>query len=176
MTKDTDARMRELDEKEARIREGIPVHVESMGTFLRRKENGNSPSALGSNSADRLKTREDRLKVAALIVELSNKRLSLSPTNNTRYIALKIGSGPNSNAIRVRNSRVSFFIRSTGLLNKAKYEGFDPQPLRSTTAANKDKFRFWGLRLSDIEAHEALFREIVKESVETIMDRRPKKH
>jgi hypothetical protein len=173
MTKDTDARMRELDEKEARIREGIPVHVESMGTFLRRKENGNSSSAPGSNFADRLKTREDRLRVAAQIVELSNQ--VLSTTENSRYIALKIGSGSNSNAIRVRNSRVSFFIRSTGLLDKAKDEGFDPQPLKSTTAANKDKFRFWHLSLSKIEDHEVLFKEIVKESVETIMDRRPKR-
>lgn len=173
MTKDTDARMRELDEKEARMRDGIPVHVESMGTFLRRKANGNSPSTPGSNSADRLKTREDRLKVAALIVELSNQVLSTK--ENIHYIALKIGSGSNSNAVRVRNDRVSFFIPSTVLINKARAEGFDPEPLKSTTAANKDKFRFRGLGLSDIEAHEALFREIVKESVETIMARRPRR-
>jgi hypothetical protein len=173
MRKDTDARIRELEEKEARIREGIPVHVESMGTFLRRKANDNSPSAHGSNSADRLKTREDCLKVAALIVELSNQVLSTK--ENVDYIALKIGSGANSNAVRVRDNRVSFFIRSTELLNRARAEGFEPEPLKSTTAANKDKFRFRGLGLSDIEAHEALFREILKESVGTIMDRRPKR-
>jgi hypothetical protein len=61
------------------------------------------------------------------------------------------------------------------LLNRARTQGFDPEPLKSTTAANKDKFRFRDLSLSDIDAHESLFREIVHESMQTVMDRRPKK-
>jgi hypothetical protein len=40
---------------------------------------------------------------------------------------------------------------------------------------NEHKLLFRGLGLSDIEAHEALFREIVMESVRMIMDRKPKK-
>ena len=40
---------------------------------------------------------------------------------------------------------------------------------------DEHKFLFWGLGMSDIQAHEALFREIVMESVRTIMDLRPKK-
>jgi hypothetical protein len=120
-------------------------------------------------------TKGDRRKIAARIVELSDQVLSTNESD--RHIALKIGSGPNSNTVNVskRYDRVSFFIRSKNLFRKAETEGFTPKPAESPTAPNKDRFRFWELRLSDIEAHEALFREIVKESVSVIMDRRPKK-
>ncbi len=165
--------MRDLDKIEAMIRDGKPVHIEAMETFLQRKADDDARPISGRNAVGHMMTREDRLKVAARIVELSNQVFSTK--ENVDYIALKIGSGPNSNAVRVRDNRVSFFIRSTELLNKARAEGFEPEPLKSTTAANKDKFRFRGLGLSDIEVHEALFREIAKESVETIMNRRPKR-
>jgi hypothetical protein len=158
--------MRDLDKIEKMMRVGKVIKIEPMPKPV-------APHPLPAGILKSEMTREDRLRVAARIVELSNQVLSTK--ENVHYIALKIGSGSNSNAARVRNNRVSFFIRSTDLLNKARAEGFDPEPLKSTTAANKDKFRFWGLGLSDIEAHEALFREIVKESVGTIMDRRPKR-
>src|SRR5579863_414876 len=126
---------------ETMIREGKPVRIEPIGA-----------STDGA--------REDRLKIAARIVELSDQ--VLESKENADYIALKIESGPYSNAARVRNNRASFFIRSTDLFNRAKAEGFNPVEAPQTTQANKDKFRFWGLSLNDIEAHKALFREIVK--------------
>jgi hypothetical protein len=149
--------MRDLDKIEEMMRAGKVIKIEPMPKpFV--------PIQM---------TREDRLKIAARIVELSNQVLSTA--ENKDYIALKIGSGPNSNAVRVgkRSDRVSFFIRSMDILKRAEAKEFKPEPLKPTTEANKDKFRFWGLHLSDIEAHEALFREIVKESVETVMDRKP---
>jgi hypothetical protein len=158
--------MKELDKKEEMMRVGKVVKIEPMRTPV-------VPPPLPARILRSEMSREDRLKVAAKIVELSDR--VLEPKENADYVALKIESGPNSNAARVRNNRVSFFIRSKDLLERAKREKFNPEPLKSTTAANKDKFRFRGLGLSDIEAHEALFREIVKESVGTIMDRKPKR-
>jgi hypothetical protein len=98
----------------------------------------------------------------------------LSMAKNGGYIALKIGTGPNSDAVTVREGRVSFFIRSTGTLNRARAEGFAPALVDASGLSNKDKYRFPGLRLSDIDGHEALFREIVRDSISTILDRRPK--
>ena len=166
MKRDTTARMQELDKIEEMMRVGKVVKIEPM-------PNPVVPAPVPKGTLKSEMRREDRLKIAAKIAELSDR--VLEPKENADYIALKIDSGPYSNAARVRNNRVSFFIRSTDLLNRAKAEGFEPEPLKSTTEANKDKFRFWGLGLSHIEAHEALFREIVKESVGTIMDRRPKR-
>ena len=118
-------------------------------------------------------SKEDRLKIAAQIVELSDQVLSKKV--NLSHIALKIGSGPNSVAAVVSNSdRVSFFIRSTDLLNRAKAEGFNPIEAELTSPKNEHRFRFYCLSPANIEAHEGLFREIVQESMRTIMDRRPK--
>ncbi len=169
MTEDTAARMKELDKKEEMMREGKVVKIEPMPRPV-------VPLPLPSGILKSEMTREDRLKIAARIVHLSDG--VLEQRENGGYIALKIGSGPNSNAVRVgkRSDRVSFFIRSTDLRKKAEEEKFTPEPLEPTTAANKDKFRFWGLSLGDIEAHEALFREIVKESVSVVMDRRPRRN
>jgi hypothetical protein len=118
---------------------------------------------------------EDRLRIAERIVELSNQVLSTKV--NGEYIALKVGTGANSNAVIVRKSedRVSFFIRSTDLLNRAKAEGFDPVQTK-LTGSFKDRYRFWGLSIADLHNHEDLFREIVNESVHTIIDRRPKRN
>jgi hypothetical protein len=121
-------------------------------------------------------TPEDRLKIAVRIVELSGG--DLEPLDTEFHISMKIGVGPYSNAVTIskRNDRVNFFILSTGLLRKAKAEGFTPEKVESTRPWPKNRFRFLQLRLSDIQAHEALFREIVKESVSAIMNRRSKKH
>jgi len=124
-------------------------------------------------TADQEMTREDRLTVAARIVELSDEILSTD--ENPQYIALKIASGPNSNAVTVWSDHVSFFIRSTALLDKARADGFEPIQVKSTTPRNQDKYQFPRLSLNQILTHEALFREIVQESMRTIMDRRPKK-
>jgi hypothetical protein len=159
--------MNEPDEIEEMIRLGKVVKIEPMPKSA-------APLQKPADSLKSEMTREDRLRIAARIVELSNQVLSTK--GNIDYIALKIGSGPNSNVARVRNNRVSFFIRSKDLFNWAVSKGFDPEPLTSTTAANKDKFRFRNLSLRDIEDHEALFREIVKESVGVVIDRRPKEN
>ncbi|HWG19724.1 MAG TPA: hypothetical protein VG225_04275 [Terracidiphilus sp.] len=121
-------------------------------------------------------TREDRLKIAVRIAELSNG--DLEPLDTEFHISLKMGAGPYSNAVTIskRENRVNFFILSRDLLRKAEAEGFKPEPVESTRPWPKDRFRFWQLGLSDIQTHEALFREIVKESVIAIMDRRSKKH
>ena len=124
---------------------------------------------------DRLMNREDRLKVAAKIAELSDLPLSTQENLKSNYVALKIESGPYSNAICVHNNRVSFLIRSTDLLKKATEDRLNPEPAPRTVPMDENKFLFWGLGMSDIQAHEALFREIVMESVRTIMDLRPKK-
>jgi hypothetical protein len=110
---------------------------------------------------------EDRLKIAEHIVKLSDQ--VLSTRENPKYIALKIG---NWNAVTVRKNsdRVSFFITSTDLINRTKAAGFDP----ALVPAKKDKYRFWGLRLADLQTHEDLFREIVKESRRTITDSSPR--
>ncbi|HEY1808407.1 MAG TPA: hypothetical protein VGG42_07575 [Acidobacteriaceae bacterium] len=116
------------------------------------------------------------MKVAGRIVELSDQVLSMNVNGN--YIALKTGTGPNSNAVTVTKyeDRVSFFIRSTALLDRAKTEGFDPEIAKQTSPSKAHRYRFWGLSYFDLQEHEGLFREIVKESVSTIIDRRPKKH
>ena len=112
--------------------------------------------------------------MASRIVELSNGVLSTGKIKSG-YIPLKIESGPYSNAVCVHNNLVSFFIRSGDLLNRAKAEGFAPEPAPRTVPMDEHKILFRNLGLSDIQAHEALFREIVMESVRTIMDLRPKK-
>jgi len=113
--------------------------------------------------------------MASRIVDLSNKVLSTG-TTSSGYIPLKIESGPYSNAVAVGRNWVRCFIQSTALLEKAREEGFDPRKPLKTAPFNEHKFYFDGLCLGDIDAHETLFAEIVKESVKVIMDRRPKKN
>jgi hypothetical protein len=112
--------------------------------------------------------------MASRIVELSNDVLSTGKTKSG-YIPLKIASGPYSNVFAVRKNRISCFIRSTELLSRVRAEGFNPEEAPKTVPMNEHKFYFWGLGLDDIHSHESLFREVVQESVRTIMDRRPKK-
>jgi hypothetical protein len=167
MTGDTGAQMKKSDEIEEMLRSGKVVKIEPMPKPV-------VPPPLPAGILKSEMTREDRLKIiAAKIVELSDQRLSTH--KNPKYVALKIGSGPYSNAVVVHNNLVSFFIRSGDLLNWAKKEEFDPVEAPKTTPMNEHKLLFRGLGLSDIEAHEALFREIVMESVRMIMDRKPKK-
>lgn len=121
MTRDTDARMKELDKKEEMMRVGKVVKIERMRTPV-------VPPTLPARILKSEMAREDRLKIAARIVELSDRVLSTEIRKN--HIALKIGTGPYSTAVRVRNNRVSFFIRSKDLLDRAKAAGkaagFDP--------------------------------------------------
>jgi hypothetical protein len=124
-------------------------------------------------STDQPEAQENRLKIATRIVELSNQRLSTHP--NPKYIALKIGSGPYSNAFAVRNDRISCFIHSTDLLNRIKSAGFNPREAPKTTPMNEHKFYFSGSDMKNIQNHGELLREVVNESVATIIDRRPRK-
>jgi len=52
--------------------------------------------------------------------------------------------------------------------------GFGPEPAKMKTELAGCKYFFNGLKLSDLEKHEAMFRAIVKESVDFIISRRPK--
>ena len=162
MTEDTDAR-----KKEEMMREGKVAKIEPMPDSV----------VLLPPPAGILKdemTREDRLKIADRIAELSDGVLERKETD--RGIRLKIGSGPYSIAglVSTHYDHVSFFIRSTDLLRKAEAEGFKPEPAESTRPSTKDLNQFRELSLIDIEDHEALFRLIVKESVNVVMDHRGK--
>jgi hypothetical protein len=159
---DTGAQMRDLDKTEEMLREGKPVKVEPMPKPV-------VPPPLPAANLKNEMNREDRLRIADRIVELSDGVLKRKDTD--RHIGLKIGSGPYSIAgtVSTHFDRVSFFIRSNDLL-KAVEEKFKPELAESTRPSTKDMYRFWGLSLSDIEAHEALFRRIVKETVNVVMD------
>jgi hypothetical protein len=156
------------DETEEMIRSGKVVKIEPMRAPV-------APLPLPTRDLKSEMTREDRMQIAVRIVELSNQ--VLSPHESDIHIALRIGSPPNSNVVTVskRADRVSFYIRSRDLLSKAEEKGFRPERRESGAPKDKDRYRFSGLGLSDIQAHETLFREIVKESVSVIMGRRPKK-
>jgi hypothetical protein len=168
MTEDRDARIIELDKLEEMMRSGKVVKIEPMP----------KPAAPIQQAADISESEvagDDRMKIADLIVALSNNVLSKDVS--ARHIALRIGSPPNCNTVTISKGvdRVSFYIQSTDLRKKAEAEGFKPEALELVALRNKDKYRFRGLSLSDIQAHEALFREIVKESLRVVMDKRPKK-
>jgi len=161
--------MKVLGKKEEMMRLGKVVKIEPMPKPVAHLL---QPSDISKSEM----TRDDRLKIADLIVDLSNNVLSQEVS--VRHVALRIGSPPNSNAVTVskRADRVSFFIRSKDLLGEAERKGFKPELVGSEAPRDKDRYRFSGLSLSDIHAHEALFREIVKESVSVVIDRRPKKN
>lgn len=113
-------------------------------------------------------TLEDCESIADLIVRMSDQ--VLSKKRNNGYFALKIDSGPNSNVVTILKNRVSFFISSSGLVDKAKGAKFDPKAVEDR---DKYKYQFWHLSLHDLQNNDELFREIVKDSIATIMDRRP---
>lgn len=121
---------------------------------------------------------EDRLKIAELIAQMNDPVLRIEDNKPSGYFSLKVGTGPNSNVVTVRKNKdqVSFFISSTGLLNKARAAGFDPQAAEPNRPCDKDKYRFRNLSFADLQNNEGLFREIVKNSVETIVARRPKRN
>jgi hypothetical protein len=160
--------MRELDKKEEMMRTGKVVEIERMP-----KPTVPLPPLTGSLKSE--VNREDRLKIAQRLVDLSAGDLEWKETE--RRIGLKIGSGPYSIAgtVSTEVDRVSFFIGSLDLIQKAKEEGFEPEPVESTRPSTRDKYRFWGLSLGDIEAHEALFKRIVNESVNVVMGHKGKK-
>ena len=167
MTLDTDARMMELEKKEDMMRVGKVVKIEPIHLPM-------VPPPLPAANLKSEMNREDRLRIADRIVELSDGVLERKETD--RGIRLKIGSGPYSIAglVSTHHDRVSFFIRSKDLLLKAMEEKFEPELAESTRPSTRDMYRFLGLSLSDIEAHEALFRWIVKETVNVVLDHKGK--
>jgi hypothetical protein len=121
---------------------------------------------------DHQQSREDRLKIAAEIVNLSG-RDNLETVERKHHIALKIGTGNYSNAVMVSDSDyVKFFIRPTDLRERAQEEGFAPEIVKSTGPYAGSGFRFKGLRLNHIQAHEGFFRAVVQESINEIIHRR----
>jgi hypothetical protein len=163
----------EIRRIENALMNGKPIRVEPMSGSV-------VPPSLPIDISASETTIEDRRKIAHRIVELSDR--VLSPYESASRIALRIGSPPNCNTISVskRYDRVSFFIRSEDLRRRAeaelRAERFKPERLKSEAQRDKDRYRCSGLRLEDIEAHEALFREIVKESVSVVMDRRARRN
>ena len=174
MTRDTEAQVSESDETstEKMLRTAKAVKIEPMP-----KPAVSLPLPTGILKSEM--TSEESLKIAdriaTRIVELSDG--DLEPQHTRYHISLKVGAGPYSNAVTVskRDDRVNFFITSTNLLRKAEAEGFKPKRAEAKHPWHKDRFRFWELGLNDIEAQQVLFREIVKESVSVVMDRKRKK-
>src|SRR5271170_955165 len=122
-------------------------------------------------------TLEERVELAKYLMGLSNEHLSLTdkPRN---YIAIEVGFKPNKNAIGVSKyrDRVSLLVRSTDLLRRIEMAGFTPVPVPQTRPMMKDKYFILGLSKNDVNRHEALFREVVKESIETVRSRKSKKN
>lgn len=121
---------------------------------------------------DQKPDREERRTIAAEIKRLSNNPELEVREEPKRHIALKIGVGNFSNAAVVSDSGyVKFFIRSNDLLERAQ-ERYKPELVKSTGPWAGFGYRFWGLRLNDIQANEALFRALIKESMDEIEYRR----
>jgi len=122
-------------------------------------------------------TLNERVELAKNLMELSNEPLSLTdkPRN---YIAIEVGFKPNKNAIGIskHRDRVSFLVRSTDLLRRLEMAGFTPVPVPQTRPMMKDKYFIFGVSKEDINRHQALFREAVKESIETVRSRKSKKN
>ena len=155
--------MNNSDEIEERMRLGKVVKIEPMPEQV----------APPQQSADILKSemnREDRLKVAAKVVELSDHALSTKV--NKDHITLKADG---SVVVVVSNSdQVGFFIRSTEIRTKISNAGFKLEKGRLKSPKDEDKILIRNLGTEEMEANKELFREVIYESVRTIMDRRPK--
>jgi hypothetical protein len=102
-------------------------------------------------------------EVAAKIVELSKGVFSAKI--NDGYIALKVG---NRIAASVHETRASFFIPSTELLQKAREHFKRVELAPQTKPRNKEWYRIWGLSLNDLQNNETLFEQIVHESLKTV--------
>jgi hypothetical protein len=114
--------------------------------------------------------KEDRLTLAARLAEFSNGILSTQV--NPDHITLKV---ENRVAIVVSGSdQVGFYIRSTELLERIRGAGFATAKAREKYHKDQNKYLLRHLSLAEINSNEALFKEIVLESVETIKDQRPK--
>jgi hypothetical protein len=120
-------------------------------------------------------TKGEREAIANRIVALSDNELRPGKAK-AGWIPPKYENGPNSVAAVVSKNRVSFLIRATQARDQARAEEFNPVQVDPSgiVGRNKDKYWFYGLRLGDLEKHEALFRAIVRDSVDTIISRRPK--
>ena len=159
MTGDGAARLKELDKKEEMMRVGKVVKIEPIHVPV-------VPPPLPAGVLNSEMTRDDRLKIATRIVDRSNQALSTVERQN--HIALKIGTGPYSNAVMVTDSYVKFLIRSEDLRNRAKEEGFNPEEVIWKGPWAGFGYRFRGLRLNDIQEHEGFFKAVVQESINEI--------
>jgi hypothetical protein len=118
-------------------------------------------------------TKKDQSRIAALFVRLSGQVLSAK--ENLRYIAPKVDDGPNSDAVNVYPSHVRCFIRSNDLVEQAKKAQLSEELTNQNKPRNKDWYRLEGLQLTHIETNKSLFRHIVKESIDTVIDRKKKR-
>jgi hypothetical protein len=158
--------MNKSNEIEEMMRTGKVVKIEPMPGLV-----AHSEQTFGVSTRE--KPGSGRDEIANLLIALSDHVLSEEKT--PRHIALRIGAPPNSNTITVskRADRVTFYIRSEDLRKQAEEAQLEFKPVDSEAPKDKYRYRIPGLNLSTIQAHEALFREIVKESVSVIEDRRP---
>lgn len=119
---------------------------------------------------------EERLNLARRLTELSDRALSVTEKPRD-YIAIESGTGPNKNVISVnkREDKVSFYIRSSDLLARLKGAGFEPDKVEPTQKFLEDRYRFWNLKIEDLNKHPDLFADLVRESISVVEARRSRK-
>jgi hypothetical protein len=124
-------------------------------------------------STSQVTSDEGRRVLAGRIVELSDRVLSVK--ENRQYIGLQVEAGRYKNAVALHGEQVSFYP-SEGSLDQARAEGFNPEPVVPDRPGSiaEHKYLFRGLSITDLRAHEALFRAMTKESVDFILSRRPR--
>jgi hypothetical protein len=113
---------------------------------------------------------DERVSLAERLIGMSGEPLSMTVVG--KYIAIEVGTGTNKNAVLLSNrqDRVSFFIRSTELLNEVAKAGFKVE-------RNGPEFRYrvWNVSVPDLEHHESLFRKLMGESMDVVRSRRSRK-
>ena len=121
-----------------------------------------------------IRSREDRVRIAEKIVELSSDRLSMAP--NQRYLALKVGSGAYSNAatVNLQHDWVTFHIPSTELESQANEAGLNPHKAHSARPFFQHKYKFNNLTMAALLEHETLFKAIIHGSMSYVLSQQPK--
>jgi hypothetical protein len=114
---------------------------------------------------------EERVRLAERLIGMSGLPLSKNEVGN--YIAIEVGTGTNKNAVLVstRQDRVSFFIRSMELLNRVAEAGF-----KAERNGPEFRYRVWNVSILDLDHHESLFREVMRESIDIVRSRRSRKN
>ncbi|MFZ0395008.1 MAG: hypothetical protein WCF17_10415 [Terracidiphilus sp.] len=121
-----------------------------------------------------LPSKNARQELAEAIAALSTRPLSIK--GNQKYLALQSGAPPFCNVVSLslHKDRVSFYIRSTQLMNEAVAADFKPEPaVARTRGLVERKYYFNGLKLADLQKHEPMFKAIVNESIDFVLGQKP---